>query len=213
MGRANLDAVATSFLAGRRVVSGHAKYALPVRRRHCRRATSSSPCRSSGQTGSIAPRTSPSSGVIAEGTWVTFTPQKTSTTSGKVLTIPLLKQLREVLDASSRGVKTFLETGQRKPFTANGFGNWFRDRCNEAGPDQCTSHALRKAGAVIAAENGATIPQMMAISGGKRPSLPRTIRRRRTRKSSLGNAMHLLIAQKRVSHSGSIPKGGTTDSE
>ncbi len=124
--------------------------------------------------------------MIAEGTWVTFTPQKTSTTSGKVLTIPLLEQLREVLDASSRGVKTFLETGQRKPFTANGFGNWFRDRCNEAGPDQCTSHALRKAGAGIAAI-GRETTQLAAHNSKKADQ-----------KKLAGDAMHLLMARKRV---------------
>jgi len=149
----------------------------------------------------------------SDGTWITFTPQKTSTTSGKVLTIPLLEQLREVLDASSLGVKTFLETGQRKPFTANGFGNWFRDRCNEAGLDHCTSHGLRKVGAVIASENGATIPQMMAIFGWETTQLAAHYSKKADQKKLAGDAMHLLIAQKRVSHSGSNPKSGTTDSE
>ena len=32
---------------------------------------------------------------------------------------------------------TFLLTGQGRPFTVAGFGNWFRDRCNEAGLSQC----------------------------------------------------------------------------
>ena len=90
-----------------------------------------------------------------DGQWITFTPKKTSTTTGKVLTIPLLDPLRDNLEASPLGVKTFLETGQGRPFTANGFGNWFRERCDEAGLDHCTSHGLRKVGAVTAAENGA----------------------------------------------------------
>ena len=34
-----------------------------------------------------------------------------------------------------------LTTAYGKPFTAAGFGNWFRDRCNEAGlPEHCTAH-------------------------------------------------------------------------
>jgi hypothetical protein len=42
--------------------------------------------------------------------------------------------------------------------------NWFRDRCVEAGvPGR--AHGLRKAGACIAEENGATTPQLMAMFG------------------------------------------------
>jgi hypothetical protein len=52
------------------------------------------------------------------------------------------------------GDLTFLVTKHGKPFTANGFGNWFRDRCDEARLPQCSAHGLRKAGATIAAENG-----------------------------------------------------------
>ena len=34
--------------------------------------------------------------------------------------------------------REFLETEFGKPFTAKGFGNWFRDRCDEAGLPNCT---------------------------------------------------------------------------
>ncbi|MGA7427635.1 MAG: tyrosine-type recombinase/integrase, partial [Rhodoplanes sp.] len=52
-----------------------------------------------------------------------------------------------------------------KPFTANGFGGWFRDRCDEAELPHCSAHGLRKAGATIAAERGATDRQLMAMFG------------------------------------------------
>ena len=39
----------------------------------------------------------------------------------------------------------------------------FRDRCDEAELPHCTAHGLRKAGATIAAENGATDRQLMAL--------------------------------------------------
>jgi hypothetical protein len=58
---------------------------------------------------------------------------------------------------------TYLVTEFGKPFTANGFGNWFRDRCDEAGLAHCTAYGLRKAGATIATENGATDRQLMAL--------------------------------------------------
>jgi hypothetical protein len=62
---------------------------------------------------------------------------------------------------------TFLNTEYGKPFTAAGFGNWFRERCNEAGLRQCAAHGLRKAAAVRHAMNGATAPELMAWFGWK----------------------------------------------
>lgn len=49
------------------------------------------------------------------------------------LVIPIKPELQAVLDATKLGTSTFLTTDFGKPFTANGFGNWFRQRCNEAG--------------------------------------------------------------------------------
>jgi integrase len=59
---------------------------------------------------------------------------------------------------------TFLVTDYGRAFTDGSFGNWFHDRCIEAGvPGR--AHGLRKAGATIAANNGATAYQLMAIFG------------------------------------------------
>lgn len=58
---------------------------------------------------------------------------------------------------------TFLETIYGKPHTVKGLGNWFADRCTEAGvPGRV--HGLRKAGATLAAQNGATPHQLMAMA-------------------------------------------------
>jgi hypothetical protein len=40
-----------------------------------------------------------------------------------------------------------------------------RDWCDAAGLPQCSAHGLRKASAVIFAENGATAPELCAIFG------------------------------------------------
>jgi hypothetical protein len=58
---------------------------------------------------------------------------------------------------------TYIVTEFGKPFTAAGFGNKFRDWCDEGGLEGCAAHGLRKAGATIAADNGATAHQLMAI--------------------------------------------------
>jgi len=61
---------------------------------------------------------------------------------------------------------TFLTTSFGKPFATAGFGNWFRDRCNEAGlPKGISAHGLRKATARRLADLGCTAHQIAAITG------------------------------------------------
>ena len=81
------------------------------------------------------------------------------------LSLPILPELQHVLDQTDTGHLSFLVTQHGRPFTANGFGNWFRKQCDAAGLKHCSAHGLRKAGAAIAAENGATERQLMAMFG------------------------------------------------
>ena len=53
--------------------------------------------------------------------------------TGAALEIPIHQDLQTVLDATPSDHLTFLVTEFGKPFASAGFGNWFRDRCNEAG--------------------------------------------------------------------------------
>lgn len=92
-------------------------------------------------------------------------PQKTSKSTGVLVTLPILPPLQEALDATKTGDMVFLITGHGKPFSsAASFGNWFADRCEDAGV-KGRAHGLRKAGATLAAENGATVHQLMSIFG------------------------------------------------
>jgi integrase len=95
--------------------------------------------------------------------WLRMVPRKTRHKRLRVSEKPILPALADVLGGSPLGDLTFLVTDFGHAFTANGFGNWFRKRCNEAGLPHCTAHGLRKAGATIAAENGATDRQLMAL--------------------------------------------------
>lgn len=98
--------------------------------------------------------------------WLRFTQQKNKRNKPVYLEIPIRPELRAVLDASPLGDMVYLVTEFSKPFTANGFGNWFRDRCIEAGvPGR--AHGLRKACATRLADNGATAHEIMAITGHK----------------------------------------------
>ncbi|HJQ58079.1 MAG TPA: hypothetical protein VJ890_14310 [Vineibacter sp.] len=63
----------------------------------------------------------------------------------------------------------YIVTAFSMPFTASGFGNRFRKWCDVAGLPHCSAHGLLKAGAMIAADNGATGHQLMAIFGWASP--------------------------------------------
>ena len=62
---------------------------------------------------------------------------------------------------------TFLATSFGRPFkTAAGFGNWFRQCCDEAGlPKGISAHGLRKATARRLADLGCTAHQIAAVTG------------------------------------------------
>jgi integrase len=88
--------------------------------------------------------------------------------TGKPLSIRMHPELRSIIDATTTvGVKTFIVTDYGKPFTAAGFGGWFRvrDRCNEAGLPQCSAHGLRKAACRRLAEAGCSAKVIASISG------------------------------------------------
>jgi integrase len=96
---------------------------------------------------------------------LTFTQRKGRNRKPKTLTLPLLPALKAIIDASPCGDLTFLVNDLGRPFSDAGFGNKFRDWCDQAGLRHCSAHGLRKAGATIAANNGATSRQLMSIFG------------------------------------------------
>jgi integrase len=124
---------------------------------------------------------------------LTFTVQKKrKTDKPKTLVIPVLPELQAELAIGKQDNLTWLTTTRGKPFTSNGFGNWFKDRCREAGIEQGSAHGLRKAGAVIASENGATDAQLMAIFGWETVKMAADYRRKADRKLLANDAMKLI---------------------
>lgn len=87
--------------------------------------------------------------------------EKTAT----ALIIPMHPELKAALASLPRTNLTFLMTEWGAPFTSAGFGNWFRDRCNEAGLKHCSFHGLRKAAATRLANAGCSTDQVKAITG------------------------------------------------
>jgi integrase len=106
--------------------------------------------------------------------------------------IPLHPDLLQVIEASPTGDLTFLMTEQGRPFTAAGFTNWFRKRCQEAGLSNLSAHGLRKAAATRAAERGATTSELMGIFGWRNISQAEIYTRSAERGRLAGRAVHLL---------------------
>jgi len=57
--------------------------------------------------------------------------------------IRLQPDLAAIIDATPSGHLTFLITEYGKSFTANGFGNRFKDWCRQANLPHCSAHGLR----------------------------------------------------------------------
>lgn len=121
--------------------------------------------------------------------WLHFTEKKNGKRKPKARQLPVLPALRHIIDHSPAGNMTFLVTEYDRPFTGNGFGNKMRDWCNEAGLPQCSAHGLRKAGATIAADNGATEHQLMAIFGWESPKQAALYTKKANRRKLAGAGM------------------------
>jgi integrase len=64
--------------------------------------------------------------------WLKFVAQKGRNRRPVTIEIPIIAPLQRALEAGPCGDLTFLVTEFNRPFTANGFGGWFRRRCNKA---------------------------------------------------------------------------------
>jgi integrase len=94
---------------------------------------------------------------------ITVRQQKTATP----LQIPIRAELQQALSTTAGEHLTFLVHKNGKPYSANGFGDWFRRCCDEVGLHHCTAHGLRMAACTRLAELGHTAHQIAAISGHK----------------------------------------------
>jgi integrase len=92
-----------------------------------------------------------------------LTQQKT----GTELVLPVHPRLVEIIAATECGHLAFLVTAAGATFSANSFGNLFREWCDEARLPQCSAHGLRKAACRRLAETGCSAPEIAAISGHK----------------------------------------------
>lgn len=133
---------------------------------------------------------------VADG-WLKFTAYKNRNRSPVEVEVPMLLALTHVIEGTKKGHLAFLVTKFGKPYSMGGFSGQFRDWCDQAGLKHCSAHGLRKAGATIAAENGATERQLMAIFGWVDPKMASLYTRRAERKRMAGGAMALIKTEGR----------------
>ena len=85
----------------------------------------------------------------ARNRWFRFKQHKNRNRHPVEVEIPILDELQAIIDASPTGDLTYLVTSHGRPYSIAGFGNKFREWCNEAGLPHCSAHGLRKAGATL----------------------------------------------------------------
>lgn len=139
--------------------------------------------------------------------WLYVRPGKTAKSSGVVVEIPVLPELLATIDATETGDLAFLINDLGRPFTVNGLGNKMRQWCDQAELPQCSMHGLRKAGATIAADNGATDSQLMAIFGWTTRKQTTLYTKKADRKRLAGEAMHKLVPEQKKDGTVPLEKG------
>jgi integrase len=85
--------------------------------------------------------------------------------TGAVLSLTILPALAESIMAANPGALVFLLSAHGKPYSRKGFGNKFRQWCDEAGLRHCSAHGLRKSAARRFAEAGCSNQQIKAWTG------------------------------------------------
>lgn len=83
------------------------------------------------------------------------------------VTIPLMPPLKRAVELSGNSnAERWLLTGWGKPFSSvNSFGNWFRERVEEAGLTGLSPHGIRKAAGNLMAMSGVSQYHIMAVHG------------------------------------------------
>ena len=133
-----------------------------------------------------------------------FTEGKGEANLVKTHALPILPPLRASIDATPSGQLVYLATKAGKPHSVKAFGNWFGDRCREAGiAPGFTAHGLRKCGANRCAEAGATESQLMALFGWTTSKQAAHYTRKANRRKLEAAAAPMLMAEQnstKVSH-------------
>src|SRR5205823_3844533 len=117
-----------------------------------------------------------------------FTQQKT----GGEVDVPVLEELARELALAPKDALVFILTKYGKAFSPKGYGNWFNTKCREAGLVNRTAHGIRGGAATLAANNGATVHQLMSMFGWLSESMAIRYTRSANRKKLADSGMPLI---------------------
>ena len=135
--------------------------------------------------------------------WPNVTDERIAYTRGKTgvsADLPIMAELASELRHVPRNQMLFLTWGAGRPYTTESLGNWFKDRCKDAGLPHCNIHGLRKGGATRAAEAGATENEIAAILAHKDTRQASTYTKKANR-SRLGDAALAKVERAKGKHS------------
>lgn len=118
----------------------------------------------------------------------TFTQQKT----GGDVDLPILEELARELALAPKNALAFILTEYGKTFSQKGYGTWFNDKCRKAGLVGKTAHGIRGGAATIAANNGASVHQLMSIFGWLSESMAIRYTKSANRKKLADSGMPLI---------------------
>jgi integrase len=107
------------------------------------------------------------------------------------VTIPVLPVLQATLDAGPTGDLTYICGASGRPLTKESFGNMFSAAARSAGVAK-SAHGVRKIAATTAADNGATVHQLMAIFGWVTTQMAELYTKEANRRRLARDAVHTL---------------------
>ncbi len=147
-----------------------------------------------------------------------FTEWKNRKRKPKHRAIPILPELRAIIDATPSGHLSYLVTRHGRPYSSSStFGQWFKRQCVMAGLPHCSAHGLRKAGATIAAQNDASSHALMAIYGWTTLKQAEVYTRAVNSMRLADEQMHKIVPEQRkdetVPLSEAVDAGGTLKSK
>jgi integrase len=117
-----------------------------------------------------------------------FTQQKT----GGAVDVPVLGELAKELALAPKDALAFVLTEYGKTFSQKGYGSWFNQKCRSAGLVNRTAHGIRGGAATIAANNGASVHQLMAMFGWLSESMAIRYTKAANRKKLADSGMPLI---------------------
>ena len=95
--------------------------------------------------------------------WISYVREKT----GIGASFPILPELRDELRHVPPDHMLFLTHSGGRPYAKESLGNWFKDRCKDAGLPHCSLHGLRKSRATSAANAGGSEREVGALLAHK----------------------------------------------